>query len=102
MNTQTFELQAVTDEDLQAADGGIFGKVVGKAFTKVLPKVTIARAARTGATGILMTGADDFIAKPFNIREVLARVKALLRRSTAVSPDQLSFGDLRLNGAERR
>ena len=33
---------------------------------------------------------------------MLARVKALLRRSTAVSPDQLSFGDLQLNGSERR
>ena len=33
---------------------------------------------------------------------MLARVKALLRRSTAVSPDQLSFGDLHLNGSERR
>ena len=50
----------------------------------------------------LEAGADDFIAKPFNIREVLARVKALLRRSTAVSPDQLCFGELHLNGAERR
>jgi two-component system response regulator MprA len=37
-----------------------------------------------------------------SLSEVLARVKALLRRSTAVSPDQLSFGDLHLNGAERR
>ena len=58
MNTQTFELQAVTDEDLQAADGGIFGGLVGKAFTKALPKVTIAGAARAGTSTILMTGAD--------------------------------------------
>ena len=58
MNTQTFELQAVTDEDLQAADGGIFGKLVGKAVTKALPKVTISGAARAGTSTILMTGAD--------------------------------------------
>ena len=58
MNTQTFELQALTDEDLQAADGGIFGKLVGQAVTKALPKVTISGAARAGAQGILMGGAE--------------------------------------------
>ena len=49
----------------------------------------------------LEAGADDFISKPFNIREVLARVKALLRRSIVVTSDHLSFGDLKLNGPER-
>ena len=34
MNTQTFELQAVTDEDLQAAGGGIFGGLITKAGVK--------------------------------------------------------------------
>ena len=68
-----------------------------------LPVIMItARDEMDDRVAALDAGADDFIAKPFNIREVLARVKALLRRSTAVSPDQLSFGDLRLNGAERR
>lgn len=68
-----------------------------------LPVIMItARDEMDDRVAALDAGADDFIAKPFNIREVLARVKALLRRSTAVSPDQLSFGDLHLNGAERR
>ena len=68
-----------------------------------LPVIMItARDEMDDRVAALDAGADDFIAKPFNIREVLARVKALLRRSTAVSPDQLSFGDLRINGAERR
>ena len=49
----------------------------------------------------LEAGADDFIAKPFNVREVLARVKALLRRSQGFSSDVLQVGDLVLNGAER-
>ena len=67
-----------------------------------LPVIMItARDEMDDRVAALEAGADDFIAKPFNIREVLARVKALLRRSTAVSPDQLSFGDLRLNGPER-
>ena len=64
-----------------------------------LPVIMItARDEMDDRVAALEAGADDFIAKPFNIREVLARVKALLRRSAAVSPDQLSFGDLHLNG----
>ena len=68
-----------------------------------LPVIMVtARDEMDDRVAALEAGADDFISKPFNIREVLARVKALLRRSTAVSPDQLSFGELHLNGSERR
>ena len=68
-----------------------------------LPVIMVtARDEMDDRVAALEAGADDFISKPFNIREVLARVKALLRRSTAVSPDHLSFGDLHLNGSERR
>ena len=68
-----------------------------------IPVIMItARDEMDDRVAALEAGADDFISKPFNIREVLARVKALLRRSTAISPDQLNFGALHLNGAERR
>jgi DNA-binding response OmpR family regulator len=47
----------------------------------------------------LELGADDYVTKPFSIRELLARVKAVLRR-TAVTPkhqDQHSFGDVEVD-----
>ncbi|RIK93538.1 MAG: DNA-binding response regulator [Proteobacteria bacterium] len=43
----------------------------------------------------LEVGADDYIAKPFHLREVLARVKSVLRRSgAAVMPDSLIRSDV--------
>jgi DNA-binding response OmpR family regulator len=47
----------------------------------------------------LELGADDYVTKPFSIRELLARVKAVLRRSTAAPKDQesFSFGEVEVN-----
>jgi DNA-binding response OmpR family regulator len=44
----------------------------------------------------LELGADDYVTKPFSIRELLARVKAVLRR-TAVVPKQHSFGNVEVD-----
>ncbi|TYP76366.1 response regulator transcription factor [Paenibacillus methanolicus] len=45
-------------------------------------------------------GADDYIAKPFNTGELLARIRAALRRKGEVVPeDGLRFGDIELNTA---
>ena len=56
----------------------------------------------------LEVGADDYVTKPFSMRELLARVKALLRRvrldreelvaeGEGASPERLSFGDLTMD-----
>jgi DNA-binding response OmpR family regulator len=46
----------------------------------------------------LTSGADDYLTKPFAFTELLARVHALVRRSTmAVHPSELQVADLRLN-----
>jgi DNA-binding response OmpR family regulator len=47
----------------------------------------------------LELGADDYVTKPFSIRELLARVKAVLRRTSVVPKDrdQHSFGDIEVD-----
>ena len=47
----------------------------------------------------LELGADDYVTKPFSIRELLARVKAVLRRARTVpkEQDRYSFGDVEVN-----
>ncbi|MCL4103938.1 UNVERIFIED_CONTAM: hypothetical protein GTU68_034800 [Idotea baltica] len=68
--------------------------------TKELPVIML--TARTGEDNVihgLDVGADDYMTKPFVPREMIARVKALLRRS-ASSPDadsQFRLGDLTLD-----
>ena len=49
-------------------------------------------------------GADDYITKPFNILEVKARIKAIIRRSGSHSSSagEVTYGDLKLNEEYRR
>jgi len=57
-----------------------------------------ARGAVTDRVKGLQTGGDDYLTKPFAFSELLARVQALIRRSTgATEPTQLAYGDLRMD-----
>ncbi|MDQ6775128.1 MAG: response regulator transcription factor [Actinomycetota bacterium] len=49
----------------------------------------------------LDAGADDYLPKPFDFGELLARLRALVRRTPAERPSSLEIGDLRLDPATR-
>ena len=63
-----------------------------------------ARDAVADRVAGLETGADDYLVKPFALEELLARVKALLRRSSTpdVAREILAFEDLELDTAARQ
>jgi two-component system phosphate regulon response regulator PhoB len=70
-----------------------------RAATRDLPVIMLtARAEDQDAVRGLNTGADDYIAKPFSMEALLARVRALLRRATAVpAKGQMAFHDIVLD-----
>lgn len=62
-----------------------------------------AKDAVTDRVSGLDAGADDYLIKPFSFDELLARVRALLRRSTSTSrPEVLRFADLSLDTGTHR
>ncbi|HEV7639929.1 MAG TPA: response regulator transcription factor, partial [Gaiellaceae bacterium] len=60
-----------------------------------------ARAAVADRVAGLDCGADDYMAKPFAFAELLARLRALVRRGDPERPSVLEVGDLRLDPATR-
>ncbi len=49
----------------------------------------------------LDTGADDYVVKPFDLSELLARLRALIRRTTNVSTNQIEIGPVKIDTAGR-
>ena len=68
----------------------------GKRITVPCLLLTARDAVEDRVTG-LDAGADDYLAKPFNGKELLARVRAMLRRRETYVPDLISWEDLQLD-----
>ncbi len=93
--------------DLAIIDWMIPGKYDGVEIVKEMRKEKIhtpvlllsAKSTIKDRAAGLDAGADDYLVKPFALEELLARVRALLRRPTEVQQTILTVGDLSLNTA---
>jgi two-component system phosphate regulon response regulator OmpR len=95
----------VMDLMLPGADGLTLTREI-RATSNVPILMLSARGEEIDRVVGLEVGADDYLAKPFSPRELLARLRALLRRSQAAPPETarevVSFGPYRLDCNARR
>lgn len=80
----------------------ILKKLRREAATASLPVIMVtAKTSDLDLAKGMENGADDYIKKPFSVLELLARVKALLRRTQKKSAVELQLDDLTVNSAKR-
>ncbi len=94
------QAEALRDEadlvilDLMLPDGSGFdwiGSIRGEARDKPII-VLSSRDGEADRVAALETGADDYVTKPFSPREIVARVRAVLRRSSHTEPEPRASG----------
>jgi two-component system, OmpR family, response regulator len=109
LDTSVFDL-IVLDIMMPGDDGLVLCRTLRSGKHKAVPILLLtARDDETDRIVGLEMGADDYVVKPFSPRELLARVKAVVRRARMLPPnlriteatDTLSFGRWRLDTAAR-
>ena len=91
----------VLDRDLPGMHGDQVCRAIVAGYAQA--KVLMLTAASTIADRVegLELGADDYLPKPFEFAELVARVRALGRRSMVATPPKLERGDLTLDSSRR-
>jgi DNA-binding response OmpR family regulator len=74
---------------------------IRKAGQRTPVLVVTARDDKESVVELLNAGADDYLTKPFDLGELLARTKALIRRGKGQPSPVLAIGDLQLNTVSR-
>ncbi|KWX71859.1 response regulator transcription factor [Paenibacillus jilunlii] len=122
LKKQNYSVDAVHDgrSGLDYAQSGIYDLLLLDIMMPEMDGITVLKKLRSGgiSTPVIMLtargeitdmvtgldyGADDYIAKPFSSEELMARIRAALRRKGEVIPDDtLKLGDIELNTANLR
>ena len=93
---------AIVDLNLPGGDGLKLVKILREENTETGIIIISARNTVDDRISGLDVGADDYLTKPFNLSELNARVKAVLRRKTNQFNKELKFGELSIDLDERR
>lgn len=116
LRQEKYDVDHVADgaSALAALESGIYDIAVLDVMMPEMDGFEVARRARNNGvkTPILIltaksqlddkvegldSGADDYLTKPFHTKELLARLRALGRRSAGIQNDSMKYGDLSLN-----
>lgn len=100
-DTETYGA-AVLDLGLPGLDGLSVLKRWRKAGRNIPVLVLTARGSWTERVEGIDAGADDYLPKPFQMEELLARLRAIVRRSTGNSSSQIVIGDAELDTRQMR
>ena len=92
----------IVDRNLPGVEGSEFVKMLrDKGFSQAVIFVT-AKNSDTHIEEGFVRGADDYVTKPYNMKELLLRIKAILARTSPQAKHHLSYRDLTLDlGAHR-
>ncbi len=92
----------IVDRNLPGVEGSEFVKMLrDKGFSQAVIFVT-AKNSDTHIEEGFVRGADDYVTKPYNMKELLLRIKAILSRTSPQAKHHLSYRDLTLDlGAHR-
>ena len=105
---EALERAAVTDYEVVVLDRdlpGVHGDEVCRSLAGsgqgAVLMLTAAGSVEDRVEGLAI-GADDYLPKPFHLTELVARIRALARRSRRALPPRLAYEDLELDTAHRR
>ena len=90
----------VLDRDLPGVHGDDVCRSLSSTGESAVLMLTAAGSVEERVEG-LGIGADDYLPKPFHLTELVARIRALARRSRRALPPRLTFGDLELDSSHR-
>ena len=91
----------VLDRDLPGVHGDDVCRSLSSTGQSAVLMLTAAGSVEDRVEG-LGIGADDYLPKPFHLTELVARIRALARRSRRALPPRLTYGNLELDTAHRQ
>ena len=96
LHAEDFDL-LIVDIGLPKEDGMQFVRGL-RARGKIVPVLMLtARDGLSDRVTALDLGADDYLTKPFQVPELLARCRALIRRANSIASPQITFGGLQFD-----